>query len=248
MHLLRTLPKEVSRSTATKVESGISDANRRSLVSERRVILTGIYSELALPRTGDLRTCRLKNLLVIRTCQARLSANKNVLFPYFNFFSNTSQKLCEMHQARSEHRRSLTARQQNPLFWLLFLSNTLHRYFNHVDLRSSGLLLACSFACKQIAWLDLRSAECNQSVRHTITCTTTSDTLCARVDRTAGSFRIRTLAKKNVACFFPNLRTLPGWLQIFTFLEARARCIANDESPSQHVTVGLAPINPVRIP
>ena len=37
VHLLRTLPKEVSRSTATKVESGISDANRRSLVSERRV-------------------------------------------------------------------------------------------------------------------------------------------------------------------------------------------------------------------
>ena len=36
------------------------------------------YSELTLPRTGDLRTCRLKNLLVIRTCQARLSANKNV--------------------------------------------------------------------------------------------------------------------------------------------------------------------------
>ena len=39
MHLLRTLlnSKEVSRSTATKVESGISDANRRSLVRERRV-------------------------------------------------------------------------------------------------------------------------------------------------------------------------------------------------------------------
>ena len=36
-HLLRTLPKEVSRSMATKVESGISDANRRSLVCERRV-------------------------------------------------------------------------------------------------------------------------------------------------------------------------------------------------------------------
>ena len=35
MHLLRTLPKEVSRSTATKVESGISDASRRSLVRER---------------------------------------------------------------------------------------------------------------------------------------------------------------------------------------------------------------------
>ena len=29
-------PKEVSRSTATKVESGISDPNRRSLVRERR--------------------------------------------------------------------------------------------------------------------------------------------------------------------------------------------------------------------
>ena len=37
MHLLRTLPKEVSRSTANKVESGISHANRRSLVRERRV-------------------------------------------------------------------------------------------------------------------------------------------------------------------------------------------------------------------
>ena len=37
MHLFRTLSKEVSRSTATKVESGISDANRRSLVCERRV-------------------------------------------------------------------------------------------------------------------------------------------------------------------------------------------------------------------
>ena len=36
------------------------------------------YSELALPRTNDLRTCRLKNLLVIRTCQARFSANRNV--------------------------------------------------------------------------------------------------------------------------------------------------------------------------
>ena len=37
VHLLQTLSKEVSRSTATKVESGISDALRRSLVSERRV-------------------------------------------------------------------------------------------------------------------------------------------------------------------------------------------------------------------
>ena len=37
MHLLRTLPKEVSRSTATKVENGISEANRRSPVRERRV-------------------------------------------------------------------------------------------------------------------------------------------------------------------------------------------------------------------
>ena len=37
LHLLRTLSKEVSRSTATKVESGISDANRRFLVCERRV-------------------------------------------------------------------------------------------------------------------------------------------------------------------------------------------------------------------
>ena len=37
VHLLRTLPNEVSRSTATKVESGISNANPRSLVSERRV-------------------------------------------------------------------------------------------------------------------------------------------------------------------------------------------------------------------
>ena len=37
VHLLQTLPKEVSRSTATQVESGISDPNRRSLVSERRV-------------------------------------------------------------------------------------------------------------------------------------------------------------------------------------------------------------------
>ena len=37
MHLLRTLPKEVSRSTATKVESGVADPNRRSLVRERRV-------------------------------------------------------------------------------------------------------------------------------------------------------------------------------------------------------------------
>ena len=126
-----------------------------------------------------------------------------------------------MHQARSEHRRSLNARQQNPVFWLLFLSNTLHRYFTHVDLRSPGLLLACSFACKQIAWLDLCSAECSQSVLHTCT---TSDTLRARVDTTAGSFGIRTFASKNVACFFPNLRTFPGWLQIFTFLEARARC------------------------
>ena len=36
------------------------------------------YSKLAFPRTNDLRTCRLKNLLVIRTCQARFSANKNV--------------------------------------------------------------------------------------------------------------------------------------------------------------------------
>ena len=34
VHLLQTLPKEVSRSTATKVESGISDANRRFLVCE----------------------------------------------------------------------------------------------------------------------------------------------------------------------------------------------------------------------
>ena len=41
-----------------------------------RIVFT--YSEFVLPRTGDLRTCRLKNLLVIRTCQARLSANKNV--------------------------------------------------------------------------------------------------------------------------------------------------------------------------
>ena len=37
VHLLRTLPKEVGRSTATKVESGILDPNRRSLVRERRV-------------------------------------------------------------------------------------------------------------------------------------------------------------------------------------------------------------------
>ena len=39
MHFLQTLPKEVSQSTATKVESGISDANRRFLVCEilRRV-------------------------------------------------------------------------------------------------------------------------------------------------------------------------------------------------------------------
>ena len=39
VHLLRTLPKEVSQSTTTEVESGIniSDANRRSLVHERRV-------------------------------------------------------------------------------------------------------------------------------------------------------------------------------------------------------------------
>ena len=42
------------------------------------------YSELALPRTGDLRTCRLKNFLEIRTCQARLSANKNVASFFFN--------------------------------------------------------------------------------------------------------------------------------------------------------------------
>ena len=34
VHLLQTLPKEVSRSTATKVESGISNANRRFLVCE----------------------------------------------------------------------------------------------------------------------------------------------------------------------------------------------------------------------
>ena len=35
VHFLRTIPKEVSRSTATKVESGISDPNRGSLVRER---------------------------------------------------------------------------------------------------------------------------------------------------------------------------------------------------------------------
>ena len=34
VHLLQTLPKEVSQSTATKVESGISGANRRVLVCE----------------------------------------------------------------------------------------------------------------------------------------------------------------------------------------------------------------------
>ena len=38
------------------------------------------YSELALPRTDDLRTRRLKNPLVIRTCQARFLANKNVSY------------------------------------------------------------------------------------------------------------------------------------------------------------------------
>ena len=38
------------------------------------------YSELALPRTDDLRTRRLKNPLVIRTCQARFLANKNVAY------------------------------------------------------------------------------------------------------------------------------------------------------------------------
>ena len=35
VHRLQTLPKEVSRSTATKVESGISNASRRFLVCER---------------------------------------------------------------------------------------------------------------------------------------------------------------------------------------------------------------------
>ena len=112
-----------------------------------------------------------------------------------------------MHQARSEHRRSLTARKQNPVFWLLFLSNTLHRYFNQVDLRSPGLLLACSFACKQIAWLDLRSAECNQSVLHTvITCTTTSDTLARAWRPRARSGEERSLR-----------RTLPAFSLILIY-------------------------------
>ena len=36
-HLFRTLPKELSQSTATEIESWSLDANRRSLVCERRV-------------------------------------------------------------------------------------------------------------------------------------------------------------------------------------------------------------------
>ena len=47
------------------------------------------YSELALPRTDDLRTRRLKNPLVIRKCQARFLANKNA-----SYFSNACTCWC----------------------------------------------------------------------------------------------------------------------------------------------------------
>ena len=57
MHL-RTLPKEVSRSTATKVGREISDANRRSLVSERQIMkdrtLVALVSERRVKKDRTL--------------------------------------------------------------------------------------------------------------------------------------------------------------------------------------------------
>ena len=41
---------------------------------------------------------------------------------------------------------------------------------------------------------------------------------------------IRTFASKNAACFSLILRTSAGWLKLFTFLEARARCIVKTRS------------------
>ena len=54
VHLLRTLPKEVSRSTATKVESGILDANRGFLVCES--LETGKEGQKACQKNSD-RVC-----------------------------------------------------------------------------------------------------------------------------------------------------------------------------------------------
>ena len=51
VHLLRTLPKEVRRSTATKVESGISGANRRLLVCES--LETGKERRNACKKSSD---------------------------------------------------------------------------------------------------------------------------------------------------------------------------------------------------
>ena len=54
VHFLQTLPKEVSQSTATKVESGISDANRRFLVCES--LETGKEGQNACQKNSD-RVC-----------------------------------------------------------------------------------------------------------------------------------------------------------------------------------------------
>ena len=54
VHLLQTLPKEVSRSTATKVESGISAANHQFLVCES--LETGKEGQNACQKNSD-RVC-----------------------------------------------------------------------------------------------------------------------------------------------------------------------------------------------
>ena len=54
VHFLQTLPKEVSQSTATNVESGISDANRRFLVCEN--LETGKEGQNACQKNSD-RVC-----------------------------------------------------------------------------------------------------------------------------------------------------------------------------------------------
>ena len=54
VHLLQTLSKKVSRSTATEVESGISDANRRFLVCES--LETGKEGQNACQKNSD-RVC-----------------------------------------------------------------------------------------------------------------------------------------------------------------------------------------------
>ena len=99
VHLLRTLPKEVIRSTATKVESGISDANRRSLVSERRVkkdrMLVALVSERRVKKDRTLVEKFQIVLLQLRAAEHPIQLVKN-----------QKQGLCTGILSRGNHRQS----------------------------------------------------------------------------------------------------------------------------------------------